>query len=260
MNQGLGGNRILHDLRGESGLRRFDRDVLAQPGVTHATIMLGTNDLRNRNAQPEEEVTADQMIAGLKQMALRAEAGGIKLLGATLTPFGNETFLPGAWNPTREGHRAAVNTWIRESGAFDGPRASDGTEGPGDGPDRDRAGARRPPSRLSEGGVSARSSSCAQQAFLTARLEIEACRDPGTHAPIECADARKPHPSPDRGGEDRAGATVADSDDVGGVDGELVVAERRRRQPVSLNTAGWAVVGSGVSSAKDESICCRFQA
>ena len=120
MNQGLGGNRILHDLRGESRLRRFDRDVLAQPGVTHAIVMLGTNDLRNRNARPEEEVTAEQMIAGLKQMALRAEAGGIQLLGATLTPFGNETFLPGAWNPTREGHRAAVNTWIREGGAFDG--------------------------------------------------------------------------------------------------------------------------------------------
>jgi len=48
MNQGLGGNRILHDVRGDSGLRRFDRDVLAQPGVTHAIVMLGTNDLRNR--------------------------------------------------------------------------------------------------------------------------------------------------------------------------------------------------------------------
>jgi lysophospholipase L1-like esterase len=120
MNQGLGGNRILHDLRGDSGLRRFDRDVLAQPGVTHAIVMLGTNDLRNRNAKPDEEVTAEQMIAGLTQMALRAEARGIKLLGATLTPFGNETFLPGAWNPVREGHRDAVNKWIRESGALDG--------------------------------------------------------------------------------------------------------------------------------------------
>ena len=51
MNQGLGGNRILHDIRGDSGLRRFDRDVLAQPGVTHTVIMLGTNDLRNRNGK-----------------------------------------------------------------------------------------------------------------------------------------------------------------------------------------------------------------
>ena len=120
VNQGLGGNRILHDLRGDSGLRRFDRDVLAQPGVTHAIVMLGTNDLRNRHALPGEEVTAEQMIAGLSQMAMRARARGIKLFGATLTPFGNETYLPGAWNPVREDHRVAFNNWIRENGTLDG--------------------------------------------------------------------------------------------------------------------------------------------
>jgi len=120
MNNGLGGNRILHDLRGASGLRRFDRDVLAQPGVTHAIVMLGTNDLRNRWAKPEEEVTGEQMIAGLQQMAVRAKSAGVKLIGATLTPFGNETFMANAWNPTREKHRVTVNNWIREGGAFDG--------------------------------------------------------------------------------------------------------------------------------------------
>ena len=120
MNQGLGGNRILHDIRGDSGLRRFDRDVLAQPGVTHAIVLLGTNDLRNRWAKPDEEVTGEQMIAGLQQMAVRAHSRGIKLIGATLTPFGNETFMADAWNPTREKHRVTVNKWIRESGAFDG--------------------------------------------------------------------------------------------------------------------------------------------
>jgi len=119
MNQGLGGNRILHDIRGDSGLRRFDRDVLAQPGVTHAIVMLGTNDLRNRWARPEEEVTAEQMIAGLKQLAVRARTRGIKIFGATLTPYENETFLVGAWTPVREGKRQAVNTWIRDGGAFD---------------------------------------------------------------------------------------------------------------------------------------------
>ncbi len=120
MNNGLGGNRILHDIRGDSGLRRFDRDVLAQPGVTHAIVMLGTNDLRNRWAKPEEEVTGEQMIAGLQQMAVRAHSRGIKIIAATLTPFGNETYMANAWNPTREKHRVAVNAWIRESGAFDG--------------------------------------------------------------------------------------------------------------------------------------------
>ncbi len=119
MNEGLGGNRILHDIRGDSGLRRFDRDVLVQPGVTHAIVMLGTNDLRNRWAKPEEEVTAEEMIAGLKQLAMRAQTRGIKIFGATLTPFENETFLPGAWTPERESKRQAVNAWIRDGGAFD---------------------------------------------------------------------------------------------------------------------------------------------
>jgi lysophospholipase L1-like esterase len=120
MNQGLGGNRILHDVRGDSGLRRFDRDVLVQPGVTHVIVMLGANDLRNRWARPEEEVKAEEMIAGLKQMAVRARTRGVTIFGATLTPFENETFLPGAWNPEREARRLAVNAWIREGGAFDG--------------------------------------------------------------------------------------------------------------------------------------------
>jgi lysophospholipase L1-like esterase len=118
MNNGLGGNRILHDLRDDSGLKRFDRDVLSQPGVTHVIVMLGTNDLRNRWAKPEEEVTGRQMIAGLQQMVVRARSRGLKIIGAILTPFGNETYMANAWNPTREQHRVEFNTWIRESGAF----------------------------------------------------------------------------------------------------------------------------------------------
>ena len=119
MNQGLGGNRILHDIRGDSGLRRFDRDVLAQPGVTHAVIMLGTNDLRNRPAKKEEEVTAPQMIAGLKQFAVRGHSGGIAVIACTLTPFEGETFLAGAWNPRREAVRQDVNEWLRTTDVFD---------------------------------------------------------------------------------------------------------------------------------------------
>src|SRR5262249_2344483 len=119
MNQGLGGNRVLHDIRGDSGLRRFDRDVLAQPGPTHALVMLGTNDLRNRRGHPEEEVTAVQMIAGLKQLAVRGRSHGITMIAATLTPFENETFLPGAWNPRRETVRQTVNEWLRKVEGFD---------------------------------------------------------------------------------------------------------------------------------------------
>jgi lysophospholipase L1-like esterase len=118
MNQGLGGNRICHDIRGDSGVRRFDRDVLSQPGVTHAIVVLGVNDIRNRRGLKEEAVTADDLINGLNQMATRARARGIKMFGGTITPFENETFMLGAWTPEGEAKRIAVNEWMRGSGAF----------------------------------------------------------------------------------------------------------------------------------------------
>src|SRR5205823_4381802 len=63
--------------------------------------------------------TIDAFCRWPEQMAVRAHGAGIKIIGATLTPFGNETFMANAWNPTRERHRVTVNEWIRESGAFD---------------------------------------------------------------------------------------------------------------------------------------------
>jgi lysophospholipase L1-like esterase len=119
MNQGLGGNHILHDIRGDSGLRRFDRDVLAESGVTHVVVLLGISDIRNRNQKPEEVVTAEEMIAGLHQLAVRAHARGLKIFGGTLLTFENETFNPGFHTPEGEAKRQAVNAWIREGGAFD---------------------------------------------------------------------------------------------------------------------------------------------
>ncbi len=116
MNQGIGGNRILHDMRGDSGLRRFDRDVLAQPGVTHAIVYIGTNDLRNQRGNAAEVVMTEQMIGGLKQLALRAKAGGITVYGATMIPYENETYFPGAWTPQGEAKRQAINAWIRAHG------------------------------------------------------------------------------------------------------------------------------------------------
>ena len=119
MNHGIGGNRILHDLRGDSGLRRFDRDVLAQTGATHVIVLLGINDIRNRRGLAQEIVTADEMIAGLAQLAARARLRGLKVFGGTLLPFEKETFFPAAWTPGGEARRQAVNAWIRTGGAFD---------------------------------------------------------------------------------------------------------------------------------------------
>ncbi len=119
MNQGIGGSRVLHDIRGDSGLRRFDRDVIAQTGVTHAIVLLGINDIRNRWQKPDEFISAEQLIAGLNQLAVRAHARGIRIFGGTLLTFEFETFNPGFYTPEGEEKRQRVNAWIRESGAFD---------------------------------------------------------------------------------------------------------------------------------------------
>ena len=82
--------------------------------------MLGTNDLRNRWAKPEEEVTADQMIAGLQQLAVRAQAARHQDLRRHLDAV-RERDLPARRLDAGSARRSgmAVNAWIREGGAFD---------------------------------------------------------------------------------------------------------------------------------------------
>jgi lysophospholipase L1-like esterase len=71
-------------------------------------------------APESEQVSADDMIAGYKQLILRAHSRGIKIIGGTLLPWENETFAPDAYTPEAGARREAINTWIRSSGAFDG--------------------------------------------------------------------------------------------------------------------------------------------
>ena len=85
MNNGLCGNRILQTsaaTAASDGSTATCWRSSASARHRHA----GTNDLRNRWAKPEEEVTAEQMIPGLQQMAVRAHSAGVKIIGATLTP------------------------------------------------------------------------------------------------------------------------------------------------------------------------------
>jgi len=126
VDEGIGGNRILHDPNmniafGVSALARFDRDVLAQPGVKYVIVLEGINDLGHASPDhfPEEQVNAGQIIAGLKQLAARAHEKGIKIYGATLTPF-QGTPSTGYYSPEKEAQRKAVNEWIRTGNAFDG--------------------------------------------------------------------------------------------------------------------------------------------
>jgi lysophospholipase L1-like esterase len=121
LNEGIAGGRLLRDSLGPSGLARFDRDVLAQTGVTHVIVQMGGNDIFTLN--PAEDVTADQVIQGHKQLIERAHAQGLKIYGCTLGPV--EGFLlPGTplpvFSPAGEAKRQAVNAWIRLSGEYDG--------------------------------------------------------------------------------------------------------------------------------------------
>jgi lysophospholipase L1-like esterase len=126
LDEGIGGNRILHDANsniafGVSALARLDRDVLAQPGVKYVIVLEGINDLGHAgpNLFPNEQVNAEDIIAGLKQLIERAHEKGIKIYGATLTPFAGTPF-PGYFSEAKEAQRKAVNLWIRGSQAFDG--------------------------------------------------------------------------------------------------------------------------------------------
>jgi len=114
LNLGIAGNRVLLDGAGPSALARFDRDVAAQTGATHMIVMESINDI-GRGGETAEPSAAD-LIAGQQQLIARAHAQGLKIIGATLTPYVGAAYA----TPAGETKREAVNQWIRTSGAYDG--------------------------------------------------------------------------------------------------------------------------------------------
>jgi lysophospholipase L1-like esterase len=121
LNQGIGGNRVLHDGTGPSALARFDRDVIAQAGVKYVILMESINDIGRATNPihpplPEDVVTAEDIITGLSQLATRAHTHNIKVIGATLTPYVGA----GYQSPAGEAIRQAVNQWIRTTPQLDG--------------------------------------------------------------------------------------------------------------------------------------------
>jgi len=118
VNAGVSGGRVLREGAGPSALTRFDRDVLSIPGLSSVVLLEGINDI-GRPAQPgyaSEAVTADELIAGYRQLIARAHARGVKVYGGTLLPFEGAMYFHAAGEATRQ----AVNAWIRASGEFDG--------------------------------------------------------------------------------------------------------------------------------------------
>jgi lysophospholipase L1-like esterase len=113
LNAGIGGNRILVEGTGPSALARFERDVLSQPGVSHVVLFEGINDIGQARGNPVP--SADELIAAHRQLIDRAHARGLRIFGATLTPFEGA----GYWTAEGEAKRQALNTWIRTSRAYD---------------------------------------------------------------------------------------------------------------------------------------------
>jgi lysophospholipase L1-like esterase len=126
LNAGIGGNRVLGeatvppgiDVRavgaGINALARFERHVLSQPGVTHVIVLEGINDIGNARENPTP--TAEDLIAGHKQLIEQAHARGIRIYGATLTPFWGAAY----YTEAGEKKRQALNEWIRTGHAYDG--------------------------------------------------------------------------------------------------------------------------------------------
>jgi lysophospholipase L1-like esterase len=117
VDEGISGNRLLHDIIGPNALSRFDRDVLATPGVRFMTVLLGINDIGFGGFFTTQVVTADDIIAAHRQLIARAHSRGIRIYGCTLTPF-NGVGAP-YYSPAGDVKRQAVNTWIRTSGEYD---------------------------------------------------------------------------------------------------------------------------------------------
>jgi lysophospholipase L1-like esterase len=120
VNAGIGGNRLLHNVSGPNTLARMDRDVLSVPGAKAVILLEGINDIqRSFSADPataSETIGADDIIFADKQIIARAHAQGLRVYGATLTPFEGAA----TYTAAKEDIREAVNQWIRTSNAFDG--------------------------------------------------------------------------------------------------------------------------------------------
>jgi lysophospholipase L1-like esterase len=117
VDEGIGGNRILHDLTGPNALARLDRDALSQSGAGYVIVLLGINDIGySVRIQPTQPVNAEQIIAGHRQIIARAHERGLKIFGCTLTPFEGAAY----YTTEGEAKRNAVNEFIRSGGAYDG--------------------------------------------------------------------------------------------------------------------------------------------
>jgi lysophospholipase L1-like esterase len=148
LNEGIIGNRLLSDTQsarqaggppplgavfgelgpalGQSGVARFDRDVLSQAGVKYVILALGVNDILFPGSfiPKTETVTANDLIAGNRQLIARTHKKGLRVIGTTIPPFEHalfrDPFYDRFYSLENEKIRQETNAWIRAGGEFDG--------------------------------------------------------------------------------------------------------------------------------------------
>lgn len=116
LNLGIGGNSVYYGGLSDPAVKRFDRDVLGQTNVSFVIVFEGINDLGNSDGDELER--ACKLIECYRQFIQKAHSRGLRIYGATITPFKGSGYDNG--NPAREECRQTVNRWIRESGEYDG--------------------------------------------------------------------------------------------------------------------------------------------
>lgn len=118
INEGISGNRLLKEVAGPSALNRLDRDILNAPGAKYVIILEGINDIGRTTMprKPDDPVTIAQILDGFKQIIQRAHAKGLKVIGATLTPYMKATYS----SSDGEKMRQTLNAFILQPGNFDG--------------------------------------------------------------------------------------------------------------------------------------------
>jgi lysophospholipase L1-like esterase len=122
LNEGIGGNRLLHYGLGPAAAARIYSDVLSQPGAKYLIVLEGVNDLGVMGLQKdvtpaENRAMVQQMILAYEQMIFLAHQHGIEVIGGTIMPFkGSLYYHPDA---RIEKDREEVNAWIRKPGHFD---------------------------------------------------------------------------------------------------------------------------------------------
>jgi len=117
VNVGIGGNRVLLDGAGPNAVSRVDWDVLARSGARYLIVLESINDIGRyvSDHQPYGDLT-QRLESGLAQLAAQAHQHGIRVIGATVTPYQG----CGYYSPAGDDVRQAVNQWIRTSHSFDG--------------------------------------------------------------------------------------------------------------------------------------------